>query len=152
MTDEEIKVLQDEKAALELKAAELQKQIEAEKAEKKEIINKRDSVKAEKAAIESRVKELEDKVKLTESEKAELAKLADAKEAKIQEIETQRKAELLSELDDSHKKLAEKLSVMDLAEYVKLNGKQPGVDTRTKTKQQSEKPKSATDWYNQREK
>lgn len=142
MTDEEIKALHDKAA----KTEELEKQLEAERTEKKEIIAKRDAAKAEKTLTETRLKELEDKVKLTESEKLELSKLVDAEKAKFQEIETSTKAELLDSLDDDNKKLAEKLPLMDLREYCKLHGKKqaPGFGGKPNGGN-NEKPKTFSD-------
>lgn len=157
MTDEEIKALQekaDKAAELEKQLAEKEKALEVERAESKKAFEKRDAAKKELEAKEARIKELEEKETLTQKEKAELEKLVESEKAKTAEIETQTKTELLASLDEGHKKIAEKLSLMDLREYVKLNGQKPSGDTSTKTKNAGDKPKPNNwqDWNKQRNK
>ena len=105
----------------------------------KELISQRDKVKKErqellselekfkKAEADKKKKELEDEGKYSEIISAKENELNDYK-TKYAEAEifiNNVKENLLNSLSDEHRKIAEKLSMTDLQEYVKLNSAKP---------------------------
>jgi len=97
----------------------------------KQVIQQRDEVKKKLREIEeAEAKKRGDFEALLNQAKAELDEKSKALEEamsykeKYTAIEKQRKEELLSQLSDEHRRIAEMLPIDALPEYVKLNGKQ----------------------------